>query len=66
MANLIYLTLNGDNQGLISSGCSSQPSIGNKAQTAHIDQIMIYEIHAWIKSRSKRQPSSFDNKKTYR
>ncbi|EEV2488343.1 type VI secretion system tube protein Hcp, partial [Escherichia coli] len=25
MANLIYLTLNGDNQGLISSGCSSQP-----------------------------------------
>ncbi|EFL1559334.1 TPA: type VI secretion system tube protein Hcp, partial [Escherichia coli] len=26
MANLIYLTLNGDNQGLISSGCSSQPS----------------------------------------
>ncbi|HFS3146053.1 TPA: type VI secretion system tube protein Hcp, partial [Escherichia coli] len=24
MANLIYLTLNGDNQGLISSGCSSQ------------------------------------------
>lgn len=44
MANLIYLTLNGDNQGLISSGCSSQPSIGNKAQTAHIDQIMIYEF----------------------
>lgn len=44
MANLIYLTLNGQLQGLISSGCSSQASIGNKAQTTHLDQIMIYEL----------------------
>lgn len=41
MANLVYLTLNGDLQGLISAACSSQASIGNKAQVAHIDQIMV-------------------------
>jgi len=44
MANLIYLTLNGQTQGLISSGCSSLDSIGNKAQIAHLDQIMVYEL----------------------
>jgi type VI secretion system Hcp family effector len=32
MANLVYLTLNGQLQGLISAGCSSLASIGNKAQ----------------------------------
>lgn len=44
MANLTYLTLNGQMQGLISAGCSSQDSIGNKAQTAHNDQIIIQEL----------------------
>ncbi|CAM4031011.1 Hcp family type VI secretion system effector [Rahnella bruchi] len=44
MANEIYLTLNGKTQGLISSGCSSLDSIGNKAQLAHLDQIMVYEL----------------------
>ncbi|ENA0609660.1 Hcp family type VI secretion system effector [Enterobacter bugandensis] len=41
MANLIYLTLNGNIQGLISAGCSSPDSIGNKAQLTHYDQIMV-------------------------
>lgn len=41
MANLVYLTLNGDLQALISAGCCSQASIGNKAQIAHTDQIMV-------------------------
>lgn len=41
MANPVYLTLNGDLQGLISAGCSSEASIGNKAQIAHKDQIMV-------------------------
>ena len=41
MANLIYMTLNGDLQGLISAGCSSLDSIGNKAQLVHYDQIMV-------------------------
>ncbi|EMV7406913.1 TPA: Hcp family type VI secretion system effector [Enterobacter soli] len=41
MANPVYLTLNGDLQGLISAGCSSMASIGNKAQIAHMDQIIV-------------------------
>ncbi|HKN02835.1 MAG TPA: Hcp family type VI secretion system effector [Buttiauxella sp.] len=41
MANLIYMTLNGELQGLISAGCSSLDSIGNKAQLVHYDQIMV-------------------------
>lgn len=45
MANLVYLTLNGDQQGLISAGCSSQDSIGNKAQIAHTDQIMVLALN---------------------
>ncbi|AVF36953.1 Hcp family type VI secretion system effector [Rahnella sikkimica] len=48
MANLIYLTLNGQTQGLISAGCSSLDSIGNKAQIAHLDQIMVYELSHMI------------------
>ncbi|EKQ3673708.1 type VI secretion system tube protein Hcp, partial [Salmonella enterica subsp. enterica serovar Livingstone] len=45
MANLVYLTLNGQLQGLISAGCSSLASIGNKAQLAHLDQIMVTELN---------------------
>jgi type VI secretion system Hcp family effector len=41
MANLVYLKLSGQLQGLISAGCSSLDSIGNKAQIAHLDQIMV-------------------------
>lgn len=44
MANPVYLTLNGELRGLISSGCSSMPSIGNKAQIAHQDQIMVMSL----------------------
>ena len=44
MANVVYLTLNGEKQGLISSGCSCPASIGNKAQIAHIDQIMVLAL----------------------
>lgn len=44
MANLAYLTINGETQGLISAGCSSQASIGNKAQITHLDQIMVYAV----------------------
>ncbi|AYN27590.1 MULTISPECIES: Hcp family type VI secretion system effector [Buttiauxella] len=44
MANLIYMSLNGELQGLISAGCSSLNSIGNKAQVIHYDQIMVMEL----------------------
>ncbi len=41
MANRIYLRLEGNKQGLISKGCSSQESIGNKYQRGHEDQIFV-------------------------
>lgn len=44
MANLIYLKLTGAKQGLISAGSSTVESIGNKYQTAHEDEIFVYEL----------------------
>lgn len=41
MANVSYMTITGKKQGLISSGCSSNPSIGNKCQMGHEDEIMM-------------------------
>ncbi|CNI31009.1 Hcp1 family type VI secretion system effector [Yersinia aldovae] len=45
MANLIYLTLNGEKQGLISSGCSTVDSIGNRFQRGHEDQIQVISLN---------------------
>ncbi|MDF7206128.1 Hcp family type VI secretion system effector [Proteus mirabilis] len=42
MSEMIYLTLKGNKQGLISAGCSSYDSIGNKYQDGHKDQILVY------------------------
>ncbi|MGK4330765.1 Hcp family type VI secretion system effector [Lonsdalea quercina] len=44
MSNLIYLSVTGEKQGLISSGCSSLGSIGNKYQSAHENEIFVYEL----------------------
>ncbi|NDJ57413.1 Hcp family type VI secretion system effector [Enterobacteriaceae bacterium 4M9] len=44
MANIIYLTIKGEKQGLISAGCSSVESIGNKFQSGHEDEIFILEL----------------------
>ena len=44
MAGLVYLSLVGEIQGLISSGCLSQASVGNKAQIAHSDQILVFAL----------------------
>jgi len=44
MANIIYLTLTGEKQGLISSGCSGVDSIGNKYQSGHEDEIFVLEL----------------------
>ncbi|MEB0076333.1 Hcp family type VI secretion system effector [Pseudomonas sp. CCI3.2] len=41
MANPGYVTITGKAQGLISAGCSSKESIGNKYQSAHTDEIMM-------------------------
>ena len=63
MANPVYLTLNGELQGLISSGCSSMPSIGNKAQIAHQDQIMVTSLSHGL-SCAECQPSGVDHHET--
>jgi type VI secretion system Hcp family effector len=41
MANNGYMSITGKIQGLISAGCSSQDSIGNKCQMGHADEIMV-------------------------
>lgn len=61
MSNNIYLSLTGENQGLISSDCSSYDSIGNAYQATHRDQILIYEL-AYAISRDQNvnhQPLTF-------
>lgn len=44
MANIIYMTLTGNKQGLISKGCSSYDSIGNKYQKDHEDEILVLAV----------------------
>lgn len=41
MANPGYMTITGKTQGLISAGCSTPESVGNKYQAAHTDEIMV-------------------------
>lgn len=45
MSSIIYLELTGDKQGLISSGCSSLQSIGNRSQLGHEDQIQVLSLN---------------------
>ncbi|MPT01863.1 MULTISPECIES: Hcp family type VI secretion system effector [Pseudomonas] len=35
------MSIVGERQGLISAGCNSQPSIGNKCQSLHQDEILV-------------------------
>lgn len=44
MAGLVYLSLKGSRQGMISAGCMMQDSVGNKAQISHQDQILVYAL----------------------
>ncbi|MDY0972513.1 Hcp family type VI secretion system effector [Siccibacter turicensis] len=44
MANIIHLSVTGYQQGLLSAGCGTEKSIGNKWQRGHEDEIFIYEI----------------------
>jgi type VI secretion system effector, Hcp1 family len=45
MSYLIYLTLEGNKQGLISSGCSTSDSIGNRFQKGHENQIQVLGLN---------------------
>ncbi|MDI3401357.1 type VI secretion system tube protein TssD [Pseudomonas sp. V88_4] len=44
MANPAYMTITGKTRGLISAGCSTPESVGNKYQTAHTDEIMVFAL----------------------
>lgn len=41
MAHTAYLKIIGKTQGLISQGCNTKDSIGNKAQESHSDEITV-------------------------
>ncbi|UVM53944.1 Hcp family type VI secretion system effector [Pseudomonas sp. B21-012] len=41
MAHHGYMSIVGKHQGLISAGCSSLDSIGNRCQSAHLDKILV-------------------------
>ncbi|SCZ56684.1 type VI secretion system effector, Hcp1 family [Photorhabdus luminescens] len=45
MANMIYVTIKGESQGLISQGCSTLDSIGNRYQNGHENQIMVLQFN---------------------
>ena len=44
MAQPVYIKIEGSTQGLISSGASTQDSIGNRYQSGHEDEIMAQEV----------------------
>jgi len=44
MANIIYMTIDGEKQGNISEGCCSVDSVGNKFQSGHENEIFVYEM----------------------
>ncbi|MBD2816823.1 Hcp family type VI secretion system effector, partial [Xenorhabdus sp. Flor] len=44
MSYLIYLSLKGKNQGLISAGCSTPESIGNRYQAGREDEIQVLHL----------------------
>lgn len=48
MGNLIYLIIEGKQQGLISRGCGTIDSIGNKCQEGKEDEIIIIEYSSTI------------------
>ncbi|WP_333495548.1 type VI secretion system tube protein TssD [Kluyvera sp. CHPC 1.251] len=44
MSDIVYLTLSGEFQGNISTGCGTQKSVGNRYQLGHEDQIFIFSL----------------------
>ena len=45
MASHGYMSISGKSQGVISAGCSTPESIGNKCQTGHRDEIMVLSFN---------------------
>lgn len=51
MAIHSYMTVTGKKQGLISAGCSTTDSIGNKCQFGHTDQILVLDVSHVLENR---------------
>lgn len=60
MANVGYMTIEGEEQGLISAGCSSEASIGNKCQADHIDQILVLSLAHHMGNRENSGHATLD------
>ncbi len=50
-----YMSINGKRQGLISSGCNTQASIGNRCQIAHQDEITVMSFSHGISNPDNTQ-----------
>jgi len=50
MASRTYISITGQKQGLISEGCSSKLSIGEKCQADHSDEIIVLSLSHTISS----------------
>lgn len=44
MSDIIYSSITGTKQGLITAGCGSSDSIGNRGQIGHLDQSLVYSL----------------------
>ena len=53
MSNIIYASIIGEKQGLISAGCGTSASIGNKYQINHMDEIFVLQFdHSMSRERN--------------
>lgn len=60
MAHIAYLSLKGAKQGLISSGCNTKDSMGNRYQETHTDQITVLACHYSLSKRPHQHSISHD------
>lgn len=60
MASVGYMTIEGNEQGLISAGCSSEASLGSKCQTDHLDQILVLSLAHHMGNRENSGHATLD------
>lgn len=44
MSSIVYMTASGERQGIISTGCGTTASVGNRWQTGHEDEILVFSL----------------------
>lgn len=50
MSDIIYLRIVGEQQGVISEGCGSEQSVGNRFQKGHEDEIFVFSLQGAVTS----------------